>query len=67
MSCSNLAPFFTSLNKGSIVIMKKFDFKISPEISVLSLPEPILTIFGMTSVCVCGFADVRMCGCSYPA
>ncbi|KAK9510165.1 hypothetical protein O3M35_005006 [Rhynocoris fuscipes] len=40
--------------------MKKFDFQISPEISVLSLPEPILTIFGMTSVCVCGCADVRM-------
>ncbi|KAK9501077.1 hypothetical protein O3M35_002191 [Rhynocoris fuscipes] len=38
--------------------MKIFDFQISTEISVLSLPEPILTIFGMTSVCVC--ADVRM-------
>ncbi|KAK9496544.1 hypothetical protein O3M35_013169 [Rhynocoris fuscipes] len=42
--------------------MKKFDFQISPEISVLSLPEPIFTIFGMTSVCVCvcGCADVRI-------
>ncbi|KAK9508272.1 hypothetical protein O3M35_007969 [Rhynocoris fuscipes] len=38
--------------------MKKFDFLISPEISVLSLPEPVLIIFGMSSVCVC--ADVRM-------
>ncbi|KAK9507444.1 hypothetical protein O3M35_007297 [Rhynocoris fuscipes] len=33
--------------------MKIFDFQISTEISVLSLPEPILTNFGMTSVCVC--------------
>ncbi|KAK9511168.1 hypothetical protein O3M35_005780 [Rhynocoris fuscipes] len=33
--------------------MKIFDFQISTEISVLSLPEPIFTIFGMTSVCVC--------------
>ncbi|KAK9500044.1 hypothetical protein O3M35_001386 [Rhynocoris fuscipes] len=40
--------------------MKKFDFQISTEISVLSLPEPILTIFGLTSVCVCGCADVRI-------
>ncbi|KAK9509502.1 hypothetical protein O3M35_006807 [Rhynocoris fuscipes] len=38
--------------------MKNFDFQISTEISVLSLPEPILIIFGMTSVCVCVF--VRM-------
>ncbi|KAK9511071.1 hypothetical protein O3M35_005709 [Rhynocoris fuscipes] len=38
--------------------MKNFDFQISTEIFVLSLTEPILTIFGMTSVmCV---ADVRM-------
>ncbi|KAK9511133.1 hypothetical protein O3M35_005754 [Rhynocoris fuscipes] len=36
--------------------MKNFDFQISKEISVLSLPEPILTIFGMTFVC----ADVRL-------
>ncbi|KAK9500064.1 hypothetical protein O3M35_001402 [Rhynocoris fuscipes] len=40
--------------------MKKFDFQISTEISVLSLPEPILTIFGMTSGCVCVCADVRI-------
>ncbi|KAK9496444.1 hypothetical protein O3M35_013283 [Rhynocoris fuscipes] len=51
---------FTSLYKGSIVIMKIFDFHISTEISVLSLPEPILTIFGMTTVCVCVCADVRI-------
>ncbi|KAK9504781.1 hypothetical protein O3M35_008969 [Rhynocoris fuscipes] len=43
--------------------MKKFDFQISKEISVLSLTEPILTNFGMTSVCVC--VSVRMCGCAY--
>ncbi|KAK9507170.1 hypothetical protein O3M35_007082 [Rhynocoris fuscipes] len=38
--------------------MKNFDFQISKEISVLNLPEPILTIFSMTScvcVCVCMF------------
>ncbi|KAK9509973.1 hypothetical protein O3M35_004852 [Rhynocoris fuscipes] len=40
--------------------MKIFDFQISTEISVLSLPEPILTIFGMTSVCVCACADVSI-------
>ncbi|KAK9505013.1 hypothetical protein O3M35_009168 [Rhynocoris fuscipes] len=40
--------------------MKKFDFQISKEISVLSLPEPILTIFGMTSVCVCVCVDARI-------
>ncbi|KAK9507798.1 hypothetical protein O3M35_007572 [Rhynocoris fuscipes] len=40
--------------------MKIFDFQISTEISVLSLPEPILTIFGMTSVCVRGCAYVRI-------
>ncbi|KAK9508961.1 hypothetical protein O3M35_006390 [Rhynocoris fuscipes] len=33
--------------------MKNFDFQISSEISVLSLPKLILTIFGMTSVCLC--------------
>ncbi|KAK9499623.1 hypothetical protein O3M35_002636 [Rhynocoris fuscipes] len=40
--------------------MKIFDFQISMEIPVLSLPESILTILtiDMTSVCVC--ADVRM-------
>ncbi|KAK9512760.1 hypothetical protein O3M35_001113 [Rhynocoris fuscipes] len=40
--------------------MKKFDFQISTKISVLRLPEPILTIFGKTSVCVRGCADVRI-------
>ncbi|KAK9509375.1 hypothetical protein O3M35_006706 [Rhynocoris fuscipes] len=38
--------------------MKNFYFHISTEISPLNLTEPILTIFGMTSVCVC--ADVRI-------
>ncbi|KAK9501068.1 hypothetical protein O3M35_002182 [Rhynocoris fuscipes] len=38
--------------------MKKIDSQISTEMSVLSLPEPILTIISMTSVCVC--ADVRI-------
>ncbi|KAK9498537.1 hypothetical protein O3M35_003148 [Rhynocoris fuscipes] len=40
--------------------MKIFDFQISMEISVLSLPEPILTIFGMMCVCVCVCVDVRI-------
>ncbi|KAK9504192.1 hypothetical protein O3M35_010578 [Rhynocoris fuscipes] len=40
--------------------MKNFDFQISTEISVLSLIEPILTNFGMISVCVCVCADVRI-------
>ncbi|KAK9507296.1 hypothetical protein O3M35_007183 [Rhynocoris fuscipes] len=42
--------------------MKNFDFQISPEISALSLPEPILTIFGLTSACVC--VCVCVCGCA---
>ncbi|KAK9502749.1 hypothetical protein O3M35_011459 [Rhynocoris fuscipes] len=33
--------------------MKNFDFKISMEI--FCLPEPILTIFGITNMCVCGY------------
>ncbi|KAK9507149.1 hypothetical protein O3M35_007062 [Rhynocoris fuscipes] len=40
--------------------MKIFDFQISTEISVFSFLELILTIFGMTSVCVCVCADVRI-------
>ncbi|KAK9499618.1 hypothetical protein O3M35_002631 [Rhynocoris fuscipes] len=40
--------------------MKIFDFQISTEISVLSLPENILTIFGMTSLCLYGCVDVRI-------
>ncbi|KAK9502153.1 hypothetical protein O3M35_012740 [Rhynocoris fuscipes] len=42
--------------------MKNFDFQISTKIFVLSLPEHIFSIFGMTSVCVCvcGCADVRI-------
>ncbi|KAK9502511.1 hypothetical protein O3M35_011280 [Rhynocoris fuscipes] len=41
--------------------MKNFDFQISTEMSVLILPESILTIFGMTSVCVLRIcADVRI-------
>ncbi|KAK9505825.1 hypothetical protein O3M35_009800 [Rhynocoris fuscipes] len=40
--------------------MKIFDFQISTEISVLSFPEPILTILGMRSECECGCADVRI-------
>ncbi|KAK9499171.1 hypothetical protein O3M35_003671 [Rhynocoris fuscipes] len=40
--------------------MKNFDFQISTGISVLSPPEPILTIFGMTSVSVCRCADVHI-------
>ncbi|KAK9509945.1 hypothetical protein O3M35_004829 [Rhynocoris fuscipes] len=39
--------------------MKKIDFQISKEISVLSLPEPIFTIFGMTSD-VHDVCDVRI-------
>ncbi|KAK9508543.1 hypothetical protein O3M35_006080 [Rhynocoris fuscipes] len=39
--------------------MKNVDLKISTEISVLILHEPILTIFGKgVCVCVCVYADV---------
>ncbi|KAK9496451.1 hypothetical protein O3M35_013259 [Rhynocoris fuscipes] len=38
--------------------MKIFDFQISTEIYVLSLSEPILDIFGMTSVCVRGCVEM---------
>ncbi|KAK9503145.1 hypothetical protein O3M35_011773 [Rhynocoris fuscipes] len=40
--------------------MKNFEFEISTEISVLSFPEPILTVFGIVCVCVCVCADVRI-------
>ncbi|KAK9498518.1 hypothetical protein O3M35_003135 [Rhynocoris fuscipes] len=40
--------------------MKNLDFQISTEISVLSLPEPILTNFDMASVCVFVSADVHI-------
>ncbi|KAK9502618.1 hypothetical protein O3M35_011353 [Rhynocoris fuscipes] len=42
--------------------MKNFDIQISTEISFLSVHEPILIIFGLTSVCVCvrGCVHVRI-------
>ncbi|KAK9508610.1 hypothetical protein O3M35_006136 [Rhynocoris fuscipes] len=38
--------------------MKNFYFQISTELSVLSLPDVILTIFGMTCVCVCVYVRI---------